>query len=165
MSTDPAIASGYRPYSPSSSQVYGQPVVVNFARERAQVATSHQPRGVWPNLPDRCFGVDRELPAWLIRPWQLLQDAGQRRRPLADRLADLTEVGQALDDLFAIHLPCGAEWFETPHAKGLSISEDIPRWVDELLAEATHLFLHQLRPELLAQGIYVRSVEQLDEWQ
>jgi polyphosphate kinase len=116
-------------------------------------------------LPDRCFGIDRELPEWLIRPWQLLQEASQRQRPLADRLADLTQVGQALDDLFAVHLPCEAAWFETPQATGLSIDEDIPRWVDELIAEATYLFLHQLRPELLAQGIYVRAVEQLDEWQ
>jgi polyphosphate kinase len=84
---------------------------------------------------------------------------------LVDRLADLTRVAQALDDLFAIHLPCGEEWFNSPQAEGLSIADDIPRWVDELIAEATHVFMHQLRPELLAQGIYVRSVEQLDEWQ
>lgn len=162
MSTEPAIAAGYRPFSPSSVQVYNQPVVVNFPRERAHVPT---PATVWPNLPDRCFGADRQLPEWLVQPWLLLQEAAQRRRPLADRLADLTQVAQALDELFAVHLPKEAAWFQSQDALGLSISEHMPRWVDELIGEATQLFMHQLRPELVAEGIYVRSVAQLDEWQ
>jgi polyphosphate kinase len=162
MSTDPALASGYRSFSPSHVQVYNQPVVVNVPRERAHVPSSTT---VWPNLPERCFGADRRLPEWLLRPWQLLQEAAQRRRPLAERLADLTQVAQALDDLFAIHLPNEATWFESEEAKGISLTEDIPRWVDELIGEATRLFMHQLRPELVADGMYVRSVAQLDEWQ
>jgi polyphosphate kinase len=161
MNTDPAIASGYRSHSPSNAQILSRPVV-NFPRERAYVPTSTT---VWPNLPERCFGADRHLPEWLIRPWLLLQDAAQRRRPLSERLTDLNQVAQSLDDLFAVHLPAEAGWFQSKEAAGLSISEHIPRWVDELIGEATSLFMHQLRPELLTKGIYVRSVAQLDEWQ
>jgi polyphosphate kinase len=84
---------------------------------------------------------------------------------LATRLADLTSVARALDDIFAIHLPAEHEWFRTETAAGLSIAEHIPQWVDEVIAEATRLFMHQLRPELVAEGIFVRSVAQLDEWQ
>ena len=170
MSVDPAIASGYRSYFPSRlprklpapGHVFRPPVVAPFPRERAHVPTSTT---VWPDLPDRCFGVDRALPAWLLHPWTLLQDAAQRRRPLADRLTDLTRVAQALDDLFAVHLPAEVNWFASEAAAGLSIEENIPRWVDELIGEATRLFMHQLRPELVDEGIFVRSVAQLDEWQ
>lgn len=105
------------------------------------------------------------MPDWLLRPWLALQDAADRRRPLALRLADLTCVAQSLDDIFALHLPVQHEWFHTPNAAGLSIAEHIPQWVDEVIAEATRVFLHQLRPELIAEGIYVRAVAQLDEWQ
>ena len=162
MSTDPAIATGYRSYLSSNVRVFSQPAVVKFPRERAHVPSSAT---IWPNLPERCFGADRHLPEWLIRPWNLLQEAAQRRHPLAERLADLTEVAQSLDELFAIHLPQQADWFQSKDAAGLSIAEHMPRWVDELIAEATQLFMHQLRPELVAEGIYVRSVAQLDEWQ
>lgn len=165
MSTDPAIASGYRPYLPSNqypAHVFSQPVVVTLPRERAHPAMITAP---WPNLPERCFGADRQLPPWLLQPWLSLQSAAQRRRPLAERLADLSNVAQALDDLFATHLPANAAWFQSAEAAGLSIAEHLPRWVDELIGEATSLFLHQLRPELVAEGVYVRSVAQLDEWQ
>lgn len=161
MSTDPAIATGYRSYL-YPTHVLSQPVTVTLPRERAHPAMI---TATWPNLPDRCFGADRQLPQWLLQPWLSLQSAAQRRRPLADRLADLSNVAQALDDLFAIHLPANAGWFQSAEAAGLSISEHLPRWVDELIGEATSIFLHQLRPELVADGIYVRSVAQLDEWQ
>jgi polyphosphate kinase len=62
-------------------------------------------------------------------------------------------------------LPNESAWFASHAARGLSIEEHIPRWVDELIGEATRLFMHQLRPELVAEGIYVRSVAQLDDWQ
>jgi polyphosphate kinase len=160
--SDPGIASGYRSISPSQPQLFNQRAGVQSGRERdhAPVGTS-----VWPKLPERCFGAGRQLPEWLIRPWLLLQEAAQRRRPLSERLTDLIQVAQSLDDLFAVHLPVEAEWFQCQEAAGLSIDEHIPRWVDELIGEATQLFLHQLRPELIAGGIYVRSVAQLDEWQ
>jgi polyphosphate kinase len=103
------------------------------------------------------------LPVWLLQPWLLLQEAAQRKRPLAERLADLTKVAQAVDDLFAVHLPTQGDWFKSKAAEGLSISKNLPQWVDELIAEATTLFMHQLRPEMVAEGIYVRSVLQLDE--
>lgn len=157
---DPGIAAGYRPFSPS--QLFNQNVAVQVPRERVNVPSNNT---LWPNLPERCFGADRQLPEWLIRPWLLLQEVAQRRRPLADRLSDLIQVAQALDDIFAKHLPVEAEWFQSKDAAGLSISEHLPRWVDELIAEGTQIFLHQLRPELVAEGIYVRSVAQLDEWQ
>jgi polyphosphate kinase len=160
--SDPGVATGYPPFSPSNPRLFNQRNGVQIARERTHVPNSTT---VWPNLPERCFGADRDLPAWLILPWLLLEDAAQRRRPLAERLADLTQVAQSLDDLFARHLPVEAGWFQSQAAEGLAISEHIPRWVDELIGEATRLFLHQLRPELVAEGIYVRSVAQLDEWQ
>jgi polyphosphate kinase len=160
MSTDTGIATGYHPVSPSTPHILKPNL--RFTRERVHVPTGTT---VWPNLPDRCFGADRDLPEWLTRPWQLLQDAAQRRRPLADRLSDLTQVANALDDLFAIHLPAEAAWFQSEAAAGLSISEHIPRWVDELIGEATNLFMRQIRPEMVAEGIFVRSVAQLDQWQ
>lgn len=162
MNSDPAMATSYRTYSPSNVHLIHPSTLAKLPRERMSHVSGEAP---WPALPDRCFGPDRDLPEWLLRPWLLLQDAAQRRRPLADRLADLTQVAQALDDLFAVHLPAEAEWFESEAAAGLSISEHIPQWVDELIAEATALFMHQLRPELVAEGIYVQAVAQLDEWQ
>ncbi len=166
MSTEPAIATGYRAYLPSNlpanAQTLRPPLVAPIPRERAHVPTSTT---LWPNLPERCFGADREVPEWLLRPWHALQDAAERRRPLATRLADLTCVAQALDDIFAVHLPVEHEWFDSQAAAGLSIAEHVPQWVDELIAEATRVFMHQIRPELVAEGIFVRSVAQLDEWQ
>lgn len=162
MSADPAIVSGYRPFASPKIQTSRQHRAVNFQRDRALAPATAT---VWPNLPDRCFGVDRELPAWLNHPWQLLQNVAQRRRPLPDRLTDLIQVAHAIDALFVEHLPAGSAWFQSPQAAGLSIEEHIPRWVDELIGEATSLFMRQLRPELLTEGIDVRSVAQLDEWQ
>lgn len=166
MSTEPAIASGYRSYSPTSlpnnAPAYRRPLITPIPREDAPVPTSTT---LWPNLPERCFGADCELPAWLLKPWYALQDAAERRRPLATRLADLTRVAQALDDIFAVHLPGEQAWFDRKDAVRFSVTEHIPQWVDEVIAEATRVFMHQLRPELVAEGIYVRSVAQLDEWQ
>lgn len=162
MNSDHAIAGGYRSFSPSSAPIIRRPAV-NFPRERSQSASREV--GLWPNLPERCFGIDRQLPEWLLQPWVLLQEVAQRKRPLTDRLDDLTKVAQAVDDLFAIHLPAKADWFKSKEAEGLSISKHLPQWVDELIAEATTLFMRQLRPELVAEGIYVRSVAQLDETQ
>jgi len=164
MNTDPAIATGYRPYLPSSAKILNQPGV-NLQRERVQAQNNGREAGLWPNLPERCFGADRQLPAWLLQPWELLQDAAQRKRPLADRLADLTRVAQTLDELFAVHLPCNGDWFQSKEAEGLSIAKHLPQWVDELIAEATSLFMRQLRPEMVTEGIYVRSVAQMDEVQ
>ncbi|MCC6457134.1 MAG: hypothetical protein IT328_19425 [Caldilineaceae bacterium] len=162
MSTDPSIVSSYRSYPPSNAPVFHQPVVVRFPRRRVRPAFDTT-QGL--SLPARCFGAHRQLPEWLLQPWQLLQRAGKRRRPLAARLADLTNVAKALDDLFAIHLPAHADWFQSSEAAGLSIAESMPRWVDGLIGEATSLFLHQLRPDLVAEGITIKSVVQLDEWQ
>jgi len=162
MNSDPAIVGGYRSFSSSSAHIIRQPTI-NFPRERSQ--SGSREAGLWPNLPERCFGVDRQLPEWLLQPWLSLQDAAQRKRPLVERLADLMKVAQAVDDLFAIHLPAEADWFKSKEAEGLSISKHLPQWVDELIAEATNLFMHQLRPEMVAEGIYVRSVAQLDETQ
>jgi len=166
MNSDFAIATGYRTYSPSSAYTRNQTATAP-TRERAQINGQNvlQETAYEPNLPERCFGADRELPEWLLQPWLLLQQAAQRRRPLADRIADLTKVAQSLDALFAVHLPAHGEWFESKEAEGLSISKHLARWVDELIAEATLLFMHQLRPELVTEGIYVRSVAQLDEEQ
>src|SRR5687768_10384141 len=99
MNTDPAIAPGYRKYPPSNGHVLTPPAVVHLPRERSHPSAQTP---TWPNLPARCFGADRPLPEWLLEPWNLLQSAAQRRRPLAARLADLTEVAGALDELFAI---------------------------------------------------------------
>jgi hypothetical protein len=45
-----------------------------------------------------------------LQPWQLLQEAAQRNRPLSERLVDLMQVGQTLDDLFVKYLPVEAAW-------------------------------------------------------
>lgn len=162
MNTDPAIATGYRKYSSSNGHSFTPAATVHLARERSHPSVQTP---TWPSLPERCFGADRPLPDWLLEPWHLLQRAAQRRRPLAARLADLNEVACALDELFATHLPLRADWFDCSDAKGLSISEHMPRWVDELIGEATSIFLHQMRPDLLIEGINVKSVMQLDERQ
>src|SRR3954465_14449975 len=122
MNTDPGIASGYRPYSPSTTQLRNWSVG-NLQRERTSAQNGSRESGLWPNLPERCFGADRQLPEWLVQPWLLLQEAAQRKRPLAERLADLTRVAQVVDDLFAIHLPDKADWFKSKEAEGLSLSK------------------------------------------
>jgi polyphosphate kinase len=162
MSTDPAIVSSYPAVSAYNGQVYSPPAVVHRPRVRTK-PVSATTRGL--TLPARCFGADRQLPEWLIQPWQLLQRAGKRRRPLDARLADLAQVARALDDLFALHLPAQANWFQSPDATGLSIAESMPRWVDGLIGEAMSLFLQQLRPDLTKAGITIKAVAQLDEWQ
>ena len=93
---------GYRTFPPSSAHIIRQPTV-NFPRERSQ--SDSREVGLWPNLPEHYFGVDRQLPEWLLQPWLLLQEAAQRKRPLAERLA-AAKVAQALTiSLLSMCLP------------------------------------------------------------
>jgi polyphosphate kinase len=167
MSTEIDLASRYRVPSTANNSVYAPPAVVHLPRERVKAPSRAKKASAADSfaLPVRCFGADQQLPVWLLHPWQLVQRASQRRRSLAARLADLSKVTQALDDLFAIHLPEQAGWFDGAEATGLSISESIPKWVDGIISEATMLFLRQLRPDLLAKGVCIKPVAQLDEWQ
>ncbi len=167
MSTEIGFVSGYPVHATANNHAYASPVVVPLPRKRTKASSGAKSvnTAMSPALPVRCFGANRQLPSWLMHPWQLVQRASQRRRSLAARLADLSKVTQALDDLFAIHLPAQASWFGDADATELSISESIPKWVDGIISEATTLYLRQLRPDLLAKGICIKPVAQLDEWQ
>jgi polyphosphate kinase len=166
MSTEIGFVSGHPAHSAANNHAYAPPAVVPLPRKRAKASwTKSDSTANSFALPVRCFGANRQLPSWLMHPWQLVQRASQRRRSLAARLADLSKVTQALDDLFAIHLPAQASWFDDADATELSISESIPKWVDGIISEATTLYLRQLRPDLLTKGICIKPVAQLDEWQ
>lgn len=116
-------------------------------------------------LPTRVFGAERAAPAWLLQPWQTLQSAAQRRRPLAARLADLVQLADEVDELFAEHLPREADWFRGPDAAGLSLQETLPRWVDGLVSSAIGVVQQQVRPDAAAAGLTIRPVVQVDEAQ
>jgi polyphosphate kinase len=168
MNQDPAIAHSYRTYSAPYLPIYTgsdklKPAPAHPPREGAGVASDVS---VSPSsLPLSCFGSERQLPTWLMEPWELLQSVAKRRRPLAARLADLSKVAEALDGLFTCHLPTQASWFDSPEVSGLSLAESLPRWVDAVIGEATDIFLNQLRPDLATAGISIQRVAQLEEWQ
>ncbi len=117
------------------------------------------------SLPVRCFGPQCEVPPWLLQPWLTLQRAAQRERPVGARLADLSQVGMELDQLFVEHLPADADWFQGSDGQGAGRANRLARWVDGVIGEAEALFQHQLRPDLASLGIVIKPVVQLDEWQ
>jgi polyphosphate kinase len=111
------------------------------------------------------FGADRVVPAWLLQPWQTLQSAAQRQRPLAARLGDLVQLADEVDELFVEYLPRYADWFRGPDAAGLSLQETLPRWVDGLVSGAGGVVQQQVRPDVAAAGLTIRPVVQVDEAQ
>lgn len=116
-------------------------------------------------LAARCFGPRRDLPAWLMQPALALQAATDRRRPLAERVADLAAMVEGIDALFTDHVAPNWEWFHPAHLNVPPAYEALPRWVESLYAEGSLLLRRHLLPDLAEAGIAIRPVVQTDESQ
>lgn len=116
-------------------------------------------------LAARCFGAGREIPLWLLQPSLSLQALGRQQSSLATRLAAVRQTVEAIDDLFAAHLPEHWSWFQSTEAAGMSPHELLPRWVDLLVAEGGTVLRRQLLRDMADRGTLLQPVVQVDEYQ
>lgn len=112
-----------------------------------------------------CFGPRRDLPDWLMRPWQALQDVTDRRRPITARTAALVEMVDGVDALFTDHLVREWEWFHTSEVDAPPAHVALPRWVEALFQEGAHVLHASLLPDLREDGMVITRVAQTDEGQ
>ncbi len=108
--------------------------------------------------------------SWLKFNWRVLEEAGDLRNPLLERVKFLAITASNLDEFFEVRVGGLLQQLEDGHnsttADGLTMVEE-----RELIKDATHEFVEEqyscwnerLRPELTEQGIRVLGIEQLDE--
>jgi polyphosphate kinase len=113
--------------------------------------------------------INREA-SWLKFNWRVLEEAGDLRNPLLERVKFLAISANNLDEFFEIRIGGLLQQLEDGHnsttADGLSMLEE-----RDLIKDATHEFVEKqysywnedLRPELAEQGIRVLSIDELDE--
>ena len=95
-----------------------------------------------------------------MQPALTLEAVARRERPLAARLHDLVQVLDEVDDLFTVHLPAQAQWFQSS-----ARAESVARWVDTLFVEAAILLRRQILPDMADAGLAIQPVVKLDEAQ
>ncbi|MGO9405396.1 MAG: polyphosphate kinase 1 [Terriglobales bacterium] len=120
-------------------------------------------------LSNRAPLLNREA-SWLKFNWRVLEEAGDLRNPLLERVKFLAITASNLDEFFEVRVGGLLQQLEDGHnsttADGLTMLEE-----RELIKEATHEFVEEqyscwnqrLRPELTEQGIRVLGIEELDE--
>jgi polyphosphate kinase len=121
------------------------------------------------NLTGRTPLNNREA-SWLKFNWRVLEEAGDLRNPLLERVKFLAISASNLDEFFEVRVGGLLQQLEDGHnsttADGLSMVEE-----RELIREATHEFVEEqyaywndnLRPELSEKGIRVLGIDELDE--
>src|SRR6266478_1469617 len=119
-------------------------------------------------LSDRATLLNREE-SWLKFNWRVLEEAGDLRNPLLERVKFLAISSSNLDEFFEIRVGGLLQQLEDGHNSmtpdGLSMVEE-----RELIKDATHEFVEEqyscwnerLRPELAEQGIRVLGIDELD---
>ncbi len=120
-------------------------------------------------LSNRATLLNREE-SWLKFNWRVLEEAGDLRNPLLERVKFLAISASNLDEFFEIRVGGLLQQLEDGHNSttpdGLTMVEE-----RELIKDATHEFVDEqyscwnerLRPELAEQGIRVLSIDELDE--
>ena len=108
--------------------------------------------------------------SWLKFNWRVLEEAGDLRNPLLERVKFLAISANNLDEFFEVRVGGLLQQLEDGHnsttADGLTMVEE-----RELIKDATHEFVEEqyscwnerLRPELAEQGIRVLGIDELDE--
>src|SRR4030081_1558051 len=120
-------------------------------------------------LSNRATLLNREE-SWLKFNWRVLEEAGDLRNPLLERVKFLAISASNLDEFFEIRVGGLLQQLEDGHNSttpdGLTMVEE-----RELIKDATHEFVEEqspcwnerLRPELAQQGIRVLTIDQLDD--
>jgi polyphosphate kinase len=120
-------------------------------------------------LSNRATLLNREA-SWLKFNWRVLEEAGDLRNPLLERVKFLSISASNLDEFFEIRVGGLLQQLEDGHNSmtpdGLTMVEE-----RELIKDTTHEFVEEqyscwndrLRPELAEQGIRVLSIDELDD--
>jgi polyphosphate kinase len=124
---------------------------------------------VGQTLSNRAPLFNREA-SWLKFNWRVLEEAGDLRNPLLERVKFLAISANNLDEFFEVRVGGLLQQLEDGHnsttADGLTMVEE-----RELIKDATHEFVEEqyscwnerLRPELAEQGIRVLGIDELDD--
>jgi polyphosphate kinase len=117
---------------------------------------------------NRATLLNREA-SWLKFNWRVLEEAGDLRNPLLERVKFLAISASNLDEFFEVRVGGLLQQLEDGHNSttpdGLTMVEE-----RELIKDATHEFVEEqyscwserLRPELAEQGIRVLGLDELD---
>ncbi|MGA8540116.1 MAG: polyphosphate kinase 1 [Terriglobales bacterium] len=120
-------------------------------------------------LSNRATLLNREA-SWLKFNWRVLEEAGDIRNPLLERVKFLAISASNLDEFFEVRVGGLLQQLEDGHNSttpdGLTMVEE-----RELIKEETHEFVGEqyscwndrLRPELAEQGIRVLGIDELDD--
>jgi polyphosphate kinase len=120
-------------------------------------------------LSNRSPLLNREA-SWLKFNWRVLEEAGDLRNPLLERVKFLAISASNLDEFFEVRVGGLLQQLEDGHNSttpdGLTMVEE-----RELIKDAAHEFVEEqyscwndrLRPELAEQGIRVLAINELDD--
>src|SRR5580700_177075 len=124
---------------------------------------------VRPAQNNRSPLLNREA-SWLKFNWRVLEEAGDLRNPLLERVKFLAISASNLDEFFEVRVGGLLQQLEDGHNSttpdGLTMVEE-----RELIKDAAHEFVEEqyscwndrLRPELAEQGIRVLAIDELDD--
>jgi polyphosphate kinase len=147
---------------PTTTRFSGAPTVLEASRDSAR---EFLPK---PHSADPALYFDREL-SWLAFNRRVLSEAGRSDWPLLERVKFFAIFFSNLDEFFMVRVSALHEQHAAQGIKegagGLTPGQQLAEIgveVRKLLAEATDLLAETLRPELEANGIHIRSWQDLD---
>jgi polyphosphate kinase len=124
---------------------------------------------VRPGLDSPKGFINREE-SWLKFNWRVLEEAGDPRNPVLERLKFLAITASNLDEFFEVRVGGLLQQLEDGYnattPDGLTMIEErelINRETHEFVEEQYSCWNEQLRPELAERGIRVLGIDQLDD--